>query len=192
MRRISESEFSKKKKYAYLCSALIVVLAFVLIFAPELFPSPEYNELMEKEITVSEFRKVHRYKGGNEYKIYTADDEIYTLTGEFDYDEVKTILTEGTKARIKYSQNRFLFFSSDYAEEVSVNDNVIVSFDNDNGAGAGRIPLVILGVILIGIAAVNLYLRLANIRHLREQQAKRDRRIEKKYGKRKQNENNIP
>ena len=185
MRRISESEFSKKKKYAYLCSALIVLLAFVLIFALELFPSPEYNELEEKEITISEFRKVHRYKGGSEYKIYTTDDEIYTLAGNFDYDNAKSILLEGTKARIKYSQNVFFFISSNYAEEVAVNGNVIVSFDNDKGVGTGRIPLVILGVILIGIAAVNLYLRLENVRHLREQQEKRDRRIEKKYGKRK-------
>lgn len=183
MRRISEGEFSKKRNYIYMSSALMLVFAFVLFFLPEIFPTAQYDELIQKQITVADFRRVHRYKSGNDYIIETTENETYTLTGDFDYGEVRSILLPETKATIKYSKNRFFFGGSDYAEEVVVDGRTVVTFDNDSGIGPGRTPLVILGVILVVFAVANLYARLKHIDYLRTQQEKRDRRIEKKYGK---------
>ena len=182
MRRISEAEFTKKRNYVYVSTALMLVFALVLFFLPELFPSPKYDELLQKEITVAEFRRVHRYKSGNDYIIETTENESYNLTGDFDYGEVKNILLPETKATIKYSKNRFFFSGADYAEEVIVDGNTIVTYNNDNTIGPGRTPLVVLGIILIVVAATNLYSRLKHLNYLKAQQEKRDRRIEKKYG----------
>ena len=95
-------------------------------------------------------------KSINGERIYTSDGESYNLTGDFERDSIRDILVQNTKATIKWSRNRFLLFF-DYAEEVRVGDNIVVSYNNDNPIP--RSPYFLLSGIIVLIDIAFLLLR---------------------------------
>ena len=102
------------------------------------------------------------------------------MTGDFERDSIRDILVQNTKATIKWSRNRFLLFF-DYAEEVRVGDNIVVSYNNDDPIPQS--PYFLLAGLLALIDIAFLLLRFWWIKHLQTLQDKRDKRIKKKYGK---------
>lgn len=154
------------------------MISVAICFLPDLFPEPKYDELTEKSIVVSHLT-VSYGRGGNIYRIYTLNGEAYNLTGDFDRDNIRNVLVENTKATVKWSRNRFLFFS-DYAEEIVVDGKTVVSYNNDDPIP--RSPYFILAgcLTLIGVAFLSYCFWW--IKHLKTKQENRDRRIEKKYG----------
>ena len=73
------------------------------------------------------------------------------------------------------------YFFFDYAEEVRVEDNIVVSYNNDDPIP--RSPYFLLSGIIVLIDIAFLLLRFWWIKHLQTLQDKRDKRIKKKYGK---------
>lgn len=179
MKRISDEKIKKMKMGTILIFSLSLLLSVIICFLPDIFPEPKYDELNEKDIIVSKLT-VSYGRGGDIYRIYTSDGESYNLTGDFELDSIRDILVQNTKATIKWSRNRFLLFF-DYAEEVRVGDNIVVSYNNDDPIP--RSPYFLLSGIIVLIDIAFLLLRFWWIKHLQTLQDKRDKRIKKKYGK---------
>lgn len=179
MKRISDEKIKKMKMGTILIFSLLLLLPVIICFLPDIFPEPKYDELNEKDIVVTKLT-VSYGRGGNIYRIYTSEGESYNLTGDFERDSIRDILLQNTKATIKWRRNRFLLFF-DYAEEVRVGDNIVVSYNNDDPIP--RSPFIMLAGLLILIDIAFLLLRFWWIKHLQIKQEKRDKRIEKKYGK---------
>lgn len=171
-------EIKRKRVWTWFIFSLIVAFALFVSLLPVLFPQPEYNDLKSKEVTVDQFLRYHVYRGGFVHRMYTADGESYYVTGDFDDNELKTV-PSGTKATIKWSRNPFLVFSN-HAEEIIINDRVVVSYNNDEPVPYGG--YVAVGVFVVLLDGMFLLIRLWWIKHLQTKQEKRDRRIEKKYG----------
>lgn len=176
MKRISESDFKKKLFKAWLFFSLSILFVVLFCCLPIIYQTPEYTELQEKEITVSSFIRFYN-RGTDCYRLYTEDKKSYIVTGKFEYDELKNILVESTKATIKIHKNPLLIFP-DFAEEITVNGATVVLY---NDAPLPFFPFLIIGCLLTLIAVIVLICQLWWIKHLKTQQAKRNRRIEKKY-----------
>ena len=179
MKRISDEKIKKMKMGTILIFSLLLLLSVIICFLPDIFPESKYDELNKKDIVVSKLT-VSYGRGENIYRIYTLDGESYNLTGDFERDSIRDILVQNTKATIKWSRNRFLLFS-DYAEEVRVGDNIVVSYNNDDPIP--RSSYFLLSGIIVLIDVAFLLLHFWWIKHLQTLQDKRDKRIKKKYGK---------
>ncbi|MBR3691988.1 MAG: hypothetical protein IKL89_04745 [Clostridia bacterium] len=179
MKRISNERIKIVKIVTILFFLLLLLLSVIICFLPDIFPEPKYYELNEKDIVVSKLI-ISYGRGGSKYRIYTSDGESYYLTGEFEPETVRNTLVNHTNAAIKWSKNRF-FLSFDYAEEVRVGERIIVSYNNDDPIP--RSPYFLLAGCLIFVDIAYLLLRFWWIKHQKIMNIKRDRRIEKKYGK---------
>ncbi|MBQ3081992.1 MAG: hypothetical protein IJC49_06030 [Clostridia bacterium] len=186
MKRIDLKELKEKRTKAIAAFCVFMVLFLAVLILPLFSHAGEYENLYEKEIEVSNFRcefipKLSRY-GSSSYRYFltATDGYVYNLTGDFDYGEVVETLTKGTVATIKWYEGT-LFTNYDHAEVVTVNGKEIVSYDNDEVMSWWGYLIVILVGSVLGFAVLWLYLE--HLDNLKTMQEKRDRRIEKKYGK---------
>ena len=179
MKHISPKILRKRRVIAWLVWSASVVMALLLVFSPELFPPPSYDELYEKTVTVSSCERTHQYRGGYSYRLYTEEDSTFTLTGTFDHDTVADMLQHGVTATVKGYPSINPFF--DCAEEITVNGEAIVSYNNDDPPD--RIALVWLGLFFVLIGTGYTACSLWWAKHLQSLEEKRNKRIEKKYGK---------
>ena len=179
MKRISEKDFVKMNSLTWTVFSVLVILAVVSFFFLDLFPEPTYAELEEKNVVVADIIRVHIYRSGDVYRVCTVDGETYNLTGSFAYEDLKDILLPNTTATIKWARNRFVIFP-DYAEEVIVNGQVVVRYNNDEPIP--RSPYYFMAGLFAVFGALFLWGRLWWTKHLRTKQEKRDKRIQRKYG----------
>lgn len=186
MKRIDLNAIKVKRIKAFVVFGLCMALFFVVLIVPLFSTEGEYENLLEKEIEVSDFRVEYRPKfskyshGHYVYRLITTDGEVYSLSGDFDYDEVVETLTKGTKATIKWYKGAFLA-SRDFAEVVTVDGKEVVSYDNDDVISWWGYLIVSLVAVSVGLVTLLIYL--SHLKHLKIKQEKRDKRIEKKYGK---------
>ncbi len=177
MRRYSKEELKNKKRSAAIMSVVLVLIAVFWCFFPYLFPAPKYDELNEKTVTIHKY-VIWSGKGPDGHYIYATDGEIYALTGDYANNLTKAYLVPGEEVTIKW----YKWLLSYCAEEVVVDGRPVVWYDNDT---------VVLwpGILMCGMTCfLNLLcsgISWYEIRRIEELQAKRDKRIEKKYGKKK-------
>lgn len=179
MKRISPKALRKRRMIAWVVLSITVVIALLLVFSPELFPPPSYDELYEKTVTISSYERTPTYRGGYSYRLYTEEDSTFTLTGTFDHDTVADMLQHGVTATVKGYPNFNPFL--DCAEEVVVNGEVIVKYNNDDPVD--RVPLMMLGLLFILVGVGYAVGSLLWTKHRQTLEEKRDNRIEKKHGK---------
>jgi hypothetical protein len=179
MRRKSDKDI--RKEYAiFLVIGFAFILIGLLILSSPLIPLKPYDEYMEKDVIISQFDYHHTVKGSSYHYILTEDGEKYNITGEYESSELYKILSPGTFATIKYDVNKVFPFKM-YVEEMIVNDNKIITYDNDQPPDWTAI--IIAGSISSLLGTGFLFVYRAAIVHNRKQQQKRDARIIKKYGK---------
>ena len=180
MRRKSDKQINKEF-ISVLIFGIVAISAGLFVLTYPLIPATPLEEHKEKEIVISQFD----YNGGGRYGasyhyIITEDGERYNITGEYNATALYEILIKGTVARIKYDTNKILPWMK-YAEEMTVDGNKIVTYNNDDPTNWTMHIIFGLFALLIGLAS--LFLCRWEIKHNREMQAKRDARIIKKYGK---------
>ena len=180
MRRKSDKQI-KKEFISVLIFGIVAIFAGLFILTYPLIPATPLEEHKEKEIIISQFayHSGGRY-GSSYYYIITEDGERYNITGEYSATQLYDVLSKGTVAVIKYDTNKILTFKK-YAEEITVDGNKIVTYNNDD-------PInwtmhIIFGLLALPTGLASLFLYRWEIKHNREMQAKRDARIIKKYGK---------
>ena len=178
MRRKSDRE-TKKEFSIFLILGILAIFVGLFIFVYPLMPTRPYEEYNEKEVVISSFDLSTSVKGASYHYIITEDGEKYNITGEYSASELYEILIKGTVAVIKYATNNILPFKK-YAEEITVNGNKIVIYNND--APTNWTPHIIYGLLFCLIGVFFLLAFRWQIMRNRKLQAKRDARIIKKYG----------
>lgn len=185
MRRITNAELIRENLFLVVISIMFFaagIFIMVLLFIPS--DPLEYNELLEKEITVESLKLVIGGKGAeSRYHIKTDAGEKYVIVGEYEYDHdtVEEKLSPGTKAKIKYIEGGIAFFRQNNVEEVYANGECLVSF---SPAEEPSVPAALfVSALCFAGAAGSLKFLSWNIKHIRQLEEKRDRRIAKKYGK---------
>ena len=178
MRRTSEKEI-KKGFIGFLIFGIIAILMGFIILASPLIPTTPYEEYKEKEVVISTFDLSTGRHRASYYYIITEDGEKFTITGEYSAPQLYQTLIKDTVAVIKYDTNSILPFKK-YAEEITVNGNKIVTYNND--APTNWTPLIIFCLLFCLIGGAFLFFYHWYITHNRKLQSKRDERINKKYG----------
>ena len=179
MRRKSDKEI-KREFSIFLILGVSLILFGVFILLYPIIPTTPYEEYIQKEVVISKFDDFRGAKGTFYDYIITKDGEEYRVTGEHNKSELYEILTEGTTAVIKYDTNALLPFIR-YAEEITVDGDKIVTYNND--AHVNWIPHIIFGLFSCLIGSALLFTFRWHIIRNRKLQAQRDSRIIKKYGK---------
>lgn len=179
MRRKSDKEVRKENAIFLVLGCAFIFLGLFILTSPLIPPKP-YDEYMEKDVAISKFDYFHTVKGSSYHYILTEDGEKYNITGKYTSSELYDLLLPGTCATIKYDVNRIFPFKK-YAEEITVNGNKIVTYDNDQPPN--WTALIIAGSLSLSIGiGLMVVFRLAVVQN-RKKQKKRDARIIKKYGK---------
>ena len=173
MKRKTNADIIKENIGIIIMSVFFIIIGIILPFIKPII-EVEYYELSEKEITIDSV--VKHFRGA--YTIETTDGERYNISGNYDRSKIRDNLPNGTKAYIKYHKTN-LFFWVTYVEEVVVEGNYIVQYNDDNKIDPRTFILAIPSVIL-GILGF-IYVRWS-IKHNRYIQENRDKRIIKKYG----------
>ena len=117
------------------------------------------------------------------YHIKTDAGEKYVIVGkyEYDHDTIEEKLSPGTKAKIKYFEGGIAFFRQNNVEEVYANGECLVSFSPAEKPSAA--VAFIFGALCIVLPAGSLKFMHWQIKHIRQLEEKRDKRIAKKYEK---------
>ncbi len=178
MRRKTDADIRKENRGILMLSAFFILAGLFIIFLPIIDPPAALDELIEKQVTVADLRRVHQPKGASYDLLTTAEGEKFNLTGDYSRDEVYDALTKGKTITIYYQKSK-LFFRK-YAEIVVADGQEVVRFDNDEPQG--EVGLIIFGCVTILVGAAFLVGFRWQLRHNRSIQAKRDARIRKKYG----------
>ncbi len=177
MRRKSNKEIMKEYSI-FLISGIIAILFGIFIILFPVMPTTPYEKYKEKDVVISQLN--HHYGRWASYDyIITEDGEKYNVTGDYSKSELSELLIKGTVAVIKYDTNKILPFIK-YAEEIIVDGNKIVTYNNDTPTNWAPHIIFCLLLCLVGVAFLFSY-RWHIIRN-RNLQAKRDARIIKKYG----------
>ncbi len=177
MRRKSDKEV-RKEFSIFLILGIIAVLSGIFVLLFPVLPTTPYEEYKEKDVVISQFN--HHYGKWSSYNyIITEDGVRYIVTGDYSKSELSELLIKGTAAVIKYDTNKILPFIK-YAEEIIVDGNKIVTYNNDTPTNWAPHIIFCLLLCLVGVAFLFAY-RWHIIRN-RNLQAKRDARIIKKYG----------
>lgn len=179
MRRKGDKEI-RKEFGIFLISGILAILFGIFILLFPIMPTTPYEEYKEKDVVISQFN--HHY-GGIRFASYnyiiTEDGEKYNISGDYSKSELSEFLIKGTAAVIKYDTNDIIPFIK-YAEELTVDGNKIVKYNNDTPINWAPHIIFCLLSCLMGVALLFAYhwqiLRNRNL------QAKRDARIVKKYG----------
>jgi hypothetical protein len=178
VRRKTNKEVRKEHRITLILGCCFIAFAVFCILLP-LIPRTPYSEHFEKEVIVSEsdfyFGGV---RGASYYYIITTDGEIYNITGEYSASKLREYLKEGTQITIKYTENKL--FNRKYAEEIVLNGELLVKYDNDKPIDWTGSIIFATFSDLVGIGFILSYR--FHINHNRKLQAKRDARIKKKYG----------
>ncbi len=180
MRRKTDKDIIKENKWLIIGSALLILLGFLIIILPNIMPEITYDSLQTKEVTVTAFRYHHGgWHGTNYYYILTTDGEKYNLSGDFQREQAKKLLTEGRKITIKWYKNTP--FRTLLAEEIYAGSECVVAYNPGSPNDDIIISLTLaLPAWLLGAGGF-LLLRFF-LKHNRKTQKKRDERIAKKYG----------
>jgi len=179
MRRYTKNELTKRRIITCSAAAILLLIAILLPFLPDIFPLPTREELIKTDVVIEKLRVHSYFRGPDGHSILASDGKEYYLSGSYDYDEIKEVLVPGATAAVRWYKR--LLPLSPQAEEISVEGVTIVSFDNDKPVARGGLIL-----ISIALAAVAVFLFVFGMlwnRHIQRLQDMRDRRIDKKYKK---------
>ena len=181
MKRKNTSDWRREWTAVVAVGIVLVLMGLFVIVYPCMEPPATYEALTEKEVTVSSVRHVSGGRGANFDRLTTTDNERYNLTGDYDPAAVYAALQSGQRVTVRYYESKL--FSKKYAEEILVNGELLVRYNNDEPQYEG-LRIALGGVtVLVGIGAFVLCAYF--VRQDIFRQAKRDARIQKKYGKRK-------
>jgi len=178
MRRKSDKEIGKEFRVFFILGTVAILFGLFVILIP-LIPITPYEEYQEKEVVISKFDHFYGVRTSSYDYITTEEGESFNITGDYNRSELSEILIKGTVAVIKYDTNNIFPFKK-YVEEMIVDGNKIVTYDNDTPIDWN--PYIIACSLCSFIGVCFLFLYYWQIIENRKLQAKRDEKIIKKYG----------
>ena len=109
---------------------IVFILMGILVIILTHHEKPvEYASLQTKEVTVETFSHHYGQHGSSYDYIRTTDGVKYTISGEYQQQQLKEMFTEGTTITIKWYQNKP--FRTLLAEEIYIEGTRVVAYDND-------------------------------------------------------------
>ena len=156
MRRKSDKDVLKENKWLIIVSVLFILLGILLPILPHIVPTVNYDSLQTKEVTISVFKRNNGGRYGVSYDyIRTTDGEKYNISGDYQREQLKELLTEGKVVTIKWYKNEP--FWTLLAEEIYVDSERVVTYDNDSPV-EWKIPLIFgLFVSVLGLCGLFLF-----------------------------------
>ena len=133
-----------------LAGPLLFILMGILVIILTYYEKPvEYASLQTKTVTVEKFSRHYGAHGSSYDYIRTSDGEKYTVSGEYQPEQLEVLLTNGTGITIKWYQKKL--FGTLLAEEIYVHGIQVVAYDND--APVNKSVTLIVGAcsILLGL-----------------------------------------
>ena len=148
-------------KRAFLPILLLSIFGILLgFFLPLIFvinPTPEYEDMLNAMIKVESIDYISSYRGGGHYELKSVDGEIYHLSGDFQIDDLRDRIPEGTEIQIKWYSKTWLFQKTLYIEEIKLQNEFLSVYSNDD-SGALIFGIVAGGLcIAMGSGGIFLY-----------------------------------
>ncbi len=114
----------------FLKTVIIVVVIFLL---PYIYYQPKYEQLKEAEITIewTSYSAGRRTIGSF---IRTTEDIVFKVGGAIcSRDDFEKKLTPNTNVQIKYYRGLHVFIPMNFIEELTVNGETIITYNNQQG-----------------------------------------------------------
>ena len=148
-------KISVTNKATLILGLVMIIVTTALVIVSLLNPEPGYDELSEATVTIKEFQHYYKTRRGYESKIIVEDVCEYMLDGQFDVETLKSKLTAGKTANIKFYTKVWLG-KTYYVEEIVVDGETLCSYSNDNEAETKESVWFLVVVIFVGITLVAL------------------------------------
>lgn len=161
------------KKTFFMC--LLVGIGLLL---PLIYRQPNYEELLEKEISVSTVDCVTAYRGGRLYYLVTADGERMEIRGELSYPVLQEALRENFRVTVKYYWGRVWLENAEIVKEMTQGGKVLVAYSGD----AQRENQIVFCVVGLAVILVGYIVCRVQENTIRKEQEKRRKKLQKKYG----------
>ena len=178
MRRKTDKDILKENNWLIIGSALFIIFGVFVAILPHITHTVRYDSLQTKEVTIKVFK--HFYGGARvasyDY-IRTTDDEKYNISGDYQQEQLKELLTEGRTVTIKWYKNNP--FWTLLAEEIYVDGERVVTYDND--LPVDWKPPLLFGSFFIALGIGCFFLLRFFLKTNRTKQKKRDEKIMRKY-----------
>ena len=179
MQRKTDKDIIKENYWLIVLSALLILFGMFCSILPHIAPHVGYDSLQTKEVTITEFKHHYGgYRGASYDYIRTTDGEKYNLSGEYQREHLKGLLTKGKAVTIKWYKNEP--FWTLLVEEMYVDGERVVTCDNDNPVD-WKSPLIF-GSCFIALGIGGFFLLRLFVNTNRKKQKKRDEKIQRKYG----------
>ena len=179
MRRKTDKDIIKENHWLIILSALLVLFGVFCAIFPHIALHVSYDSLQTKEVTITEFK---HHNGGNRGASYdyicTTDGEKYNLSGDYQREQLKDLLTRGKQVTIKWHKNSP--FWTLLVEEMYVDGERVVTYDNDKPVD-WKSPLIF-GTCFIALGMGGFFLLRFFVKMNRKKQKKRDEKIQRKHG----------
>ena len=157
-------------------TAFFLIAGIVLCVSSLFFPAPAQEDLQETTVTIRSLYRSNAPRSHYDY-LKTTDGTVYRITGSYHHETLKEQLPEGTTAAVRWY--RHVPSGRLFAEEVCVDGVWIVTYNNTT---ADRVVPLIVGLFSLVMGTGGAFLFRYILRHNREKQRQRDRRIQRKYG----------
>lgn len=179
MRRKSDSDIVIENIGCLSVSVFFIVIGIFAVILPLIWKPVSYDSLQTKEVVIEKFGLDSTYRGGSYHYIRTETGEKFNISGEYNPKQLKELLTKGTAVTIKWNKNNP--FWTYLAEEIYVDGERVVAYDNDEPVESW--PRWLIGISTITVGVLGLWFFNFVFKRNRIRQKKRDERIMRKYGK---------
>ena len=178
MRRKTDKDILTENNWLIIGSVFLILLGIFVAILPHIVPHVGYDSLQTKEVTIYEFKRHHGARGVSYDYIRTTDGQKYNISGDYQREQLKDLLTEGRTVTIKWYKNEP--FWTLLAEEIYVDGESVVTYNNDAPV-EWKLPLIF-GICLVALGACGFLLVRLFLKMNRTKQQKRDEKIKRKYG----------
>jgi len=179
MRRKTDKDVLKGNLWLILFSVGLILSGIFVATLPAK-PVVPYDSLQTKDVTITTLKRHYKRYSTDSYSIRTTEGKTYTISGDYDWRQLKELLKQGTTVTIKWYENPNLLFRNLLAEEIYIGGVQIVKYNN---APADWKTHLAGGACFVALGIGGFRLLQYSLHRNRTQQKKRDARIARKYGK---------
>jgi len=102
MRRYTKKELTKRRIIVCSAAAILLLVAILLPFFFDIFPLTTRDELKKTDVVIEKLRVHSYFRGPDGHSILASDGKTYYLSGSYDYEEIKDVLTPGETVSIRW------------------------------------------------------------------------------------------
>lgn len=180
MRQKTDKDIIKENYWLIILATLLILFGVFCVICPHIAPHVGYESLQSKEVTITEFKHHYGgYRGASYDYIRTTDGVKYNISGDYQRERLRELLTDEKTVSIKWYKNEP--FWTLLIEEMYIDGERVVTYDNDKPVD-WKSPLIF-GTCFIALGIGGFFLLRLFVKTNRKKQKKRNEKILRKYGK---------